>query len=420
MIEIKIPKLGPNMENATLVKWMFVSSSNVPKDAIILIIETDKVTFEVPAPASGLLYPVVSDGTTCNVGETVGYLAETQAEYEMLLNDQSLPQISRVETSGQAPFNGSSPPPVQDSSSRSYYYNKQRIMASPLAKAMASEYKLDLGAITGSGPNGRIIKADILEFMAMRTESISQQARQPDSQPSPVAGATNGTDNSVLEIIPIQGVRRIIFENMHNSLSQSAQLTLHTEASAEQIINLRNNTINYGYKVSYNSIFIKICATALRLHPKINASVDMNQILIWREIHIGLAMELDEGLIVPVIRNPDAKTISTIDKEVIALINKAKERKLVPHEIANGTFTITNLGFVDVDNFTPIIRPPESAILGIGRIVEKPWVKNGVIVPEKRITLSLTFDHRIIDGGPAGRFLRSIKEMVEEPLRIVY
>jgi len=206
---------------------------------------------------------------------------------------------------------------------------------------------------------------------------------------------------------------------MYQSLSQSAQLSLHTEACAEPLIALRERFSRDEEKVSFNAILVKISAMALRLHPKINASVEGDNIRVWRQVHIGVAMEANDALIVPVVRNPDIKTIREIDHEILELIQKTRENKLSPDDLANGTFTISNLGFADIDFFTPIIRPPETAILGVGRITKKPSVRNDHVIPEARIGLSLTFDHRIIDGAPGARFLKTIKEMVEEPLLMI-
>ncbi len=206
---------------------------------------------------------------------------------------------------------------------------------------------------------------------------------------------------------------------MFQSLSQSAQLTLHTEACAESLVALSERLNRDEQKISYNAILVKISALALRRHPKINASVDGDTVHVWRQIHIGLAMEANEALIVPVIRQPDMKTIREIDHEIRALIQKARENKLSLDDLVNGTFTISNLGFADIDYFTPIIRPPESAVLGVGRIVRKPGIRDDRVVPEARIGLSLTFDHRIIDGAPGARFLKTIKEMIEDPLLMI-
>ena len=282
---------------------------------------------------------------------------------------------------------------------------------SPVARKIAKESGIQLAAIEGSSPGGRIMKADVL------------QAVEGKKREATVAGGLSAGDSKrdkdILEDIPIRGVRRAIFENMHQSLSQSAQLTLHTEASADSLIVLRERLNKDDRKISYNAIFLKIVAMALRRHPKINASVEGDTIHIWKQIHIGLAMEANEALLVPVVRNPDLKTILEIDCDISDLIHRAGENKLSPDDLVNGTFTITNLGFADIDYFTPIIRPPESAILGVGRIVKKPGIKDDQVVPEARIALSLTFDHRIIDGAPGARFLNTIKEIVENPLMMI-
>jgi pyruvate/2-oxoglutarate dehydrogenase complex dihydrolipoamide acyltransferase (E2) component len=164
---------------------------------------------------------------------------------------------------------------------------------------------------------------------------------------------------------------------------------------------------------------MKICATALRLHPKINVSVDGDVIRVWRQIHIGLAMEHNDALIVPVVRNPDLKTIREIDTKIRELVERTRENSLSPDDLSNGTFTITNLGFAEIDGFTPILRPPESAILGVGRIVKQPSIRNDTVTVERKMTLSLTIDHRVIDGAPGARFLRSVKEIIEDPLLLV-
>lgn len=396
MIEIIIPKLGLTMEKARLVRWEFASGDEVRKGETILIIETDKVTFEVPAPADGIIHPVVENGTICAVEETVGYLAKDRKEYEQILKEHSVSEVKRETFE------------VKERS------EKHRIKASPLARSMAATHNLDLSAITGSGSGGRIVKADILGFLDQRTTGIEKKKAIPlEEIPRAIPR------KEISEKIPIQGVRRVIFDNMFHSLSQSAQLTLHTEACAEALISLRERLSQGGQKISYNAILIKISAMSLREHPRINASVKGDQILVWRQINIGLAMEANKALVVPVITCPDLKTIREIGHEIKDLIHKTRENRLSPDDLANGTFTISNLGFADIDHFTPIIRPPESAILGTGRITHKPVVRGDHVVPEARIGLSLTFDHRIIDGAPAARFLKTIKDMIEDPLLMV-
>ena len=291
---------------------------------------------------------------------------------------------------------------------------KGRIKASPLARKMAATHNLDLTKITDSGPGGTIVKADILRIME-KGETIPEEKVKELREERPDAVMVK----EVLESIPIKGIRRAIFDNMYQSLTQSAQISLHTEARAEAILDLRERVTINGQNLSFNAILMKITAMALRLHPQINASVDGDKIHVWRQIHIGLAMEADDDLIVPVIRNPDLKAIREIDREITELINKTRENRFSPDDFANGTFTISNLGFADIDHFIPIIRPPESAILGVGRITRKPVVIGNDVIPGVRIGLSLTFDHRIIDGTPAARFLKTIKETVEDPILMI-
>jgi pyruvate/2-oxoglutarate dehydrogenase complex dihydrolipoamide acyltransferase (E2) component len=168
-------------------------------------------------------------------------------------------------------------------------------------------------------------------------------------------------------------------------------------------------------KYSYNAILVKMVAKALQLHPRINASVEGHEIKVWRQVNIGVAMDSENGLIVPVIRNADQKSLYEVNQELNGFMVKIRENRLSPDDLVNGTFTISNLGFADIDHFTPILRPPESALLGVGRILEKPVVKNGEIRAEARMGLSVTFDHRIIDGAPAARFLKTVKEIIEDP-----
>ena len=403
MIEITIPKLGLTMESAKLVRWLLRSGDEVTEGTPALVIETDKVTYEVPAPASGILHPVAPEGKTCSVEETVGYVAKDQEEYERIVK-----QYPSSESEAAEILPGEEPSAMPPSGPPSGDHFK----SSPLARAMAAEHNLDLSAIKGTGPGGRIVRADILAALGEKAKLAAKRIEEI-AEPGP------SSRKEIRESIPIRGVRKIILDNMFQSLSQSAQLTIHTEASAEALVALRDRLAADGHKVSFNAILVKTAAMALRLHPKVNASVENDMIQVWRQIHIGLAMEANDALIVPVVRTPDRKTIRDIDCEIADLIKKLRENRLSPDDLLHGTFTITNLGSADIDFFTPIIRPPESAILGVGRIVNKPVVRKDTLVPEARLGLSLTFDHRIIDGAPGARFLKTIKDMIEDPLLLI-
>jgi pyruvate dehydrogenase E2 component (dihydrolipoamide acetyltransferase) len=400
MIDITIPKLGLTMESARIAGWKFRSGDEVKKGQTVLVIETDKVTYEVPAPETGIIHPVAPAGKDCAVEEIIGYIAETLEEYEAVVRKyppSEAEETEEVQAKTLAPPVESPLPPAPVVGGR--------MKASPLARSMAAARGLDLALIRGTGPRGRIVRADILRAMEERATG---------------AEARDALAKEVAESIPIRGIRKIIFDNMVLSLSHSAQLTIHTEASAESLLALKERLSSGDQEVSYNAILVKIAAMALRAHPRINASVQDGAITVWKQVHIGLAMEANDALIVPVVRSPDLKAIREIDAEITALVKKVRQNRLSPDDLVNGTFTITNLGFAEVDYFTPIIRPPESAILGVGRIAKKAVVKDDHVIPGARIGLSLTFDHRIIDGAPAARFLKTIQDLMEAPLLMMY
>jgi pyruvate/2-oxoglutarate dehydrogenase complex dihydrolipoamide acyltransferase (E2) component len=367
----------------------------------VLVLETDKVTFEMPAPGEGLLHPVAAAGSRIEVSQVVGYLAADATELKQLAA-----QVPAAETG--APQAAPAPAPVvAGAGAAAAAAASGRIKASPLARVMAKAHGIDLALIAGSGPGGRVVRADVL---AALEKGVAVKAA-----PAPaVAGA--GEFLSAAQEIPIAGVRRVIFKNMHASLATQAQLTLHTEASARAMVRLRGRMNSAGgAKVSFNAILVKVIAAALRSHPLVNASVEADRIKVWRQVHVGVAMDLGKGLIVPKVRHADTRSIREISAEIDRLVEAARAGTLGLDDLTLGTFTLTNLGAWEIDGFTPIVNHPESAILGVGRIVEKPVARDGQVVVEPCIALSLSFDHRIIDGAPGAAFLKTIKDMVEEP-----
>jgi pyruvate/2-oxoglutarate dehydrogenase complex dihydrolipoamide acyltransferase (E2) component len=399
-IEIAVPKLGLTMEEATLVCWKAAAGEMVKKEQIVLVLETDKVTFEMPSPGDGLLHPVAAPGSRIEVSQVVGYLAADPAELEKLAA-----QYPAAEPVAPAAAVAPSAPAAAGVQASAPAASGGRVQASPVAKAMAKAHGIDLGRIAGSGPAGRVVRADVLKAIE---QGIPAQAV---SAPAAAAGKLL----SAIQEIPIAGVRKVIFKNMHLSLATQAQLTLHTEASAEAMIRLRRRMNAAGAKVSYNAVLVKVIAQALKQHPLVNASVEGEVIKVWRQVHVGVAMDLGKGLIVPKVRNADAKSVREISADLDRLVEAARAGSLALDDLTLGTFTLTNLGAWDIDEFTPIVNHPESAILGAGRIVEKPVARNGQVAIEARLALSLSFDHRIIDGAPGAAFLKTIKDMIEEP-----
>jgi pyruvate/2-oxoglutarate dehydrogenase complex dihydrolipoamide acyltransferase (E2) component len=400
-IEIQVPKLGLTMEEATLVGWKFAAGEMVKKEQIVLVLETDKVSFEMPSPADGLLHPIVAPGSRIEVSQVVGYLAADETELSKLAAqypaaETAAPAVAAAAAAKPAAAAaGSSAPPVASG----------RVKSSPVARVMAKTHGIDLDLLAGSGPGGRIVRADVL--MAIEKGVPARAVPAPAGVPGELL--------SVVQEIPIAGVRKVIFKNMHLSLATQAQLTLHTEASAEAMIRLRSRLNASGAKVSYNAILVKVIAQALTQHPLVNASVDGEAIKVWRQVHVGVAMDVGRGLIVPKVRHAETKSIRAISADIDRLVEAARAGSLALDDLTLGTFTLTNLGAWDIDDFTPIVNHPESAILGVGRIVEKPVARNGQVAIEPRLALSLSFDHRIIDGAPGAAFLKTIKDFIEEP-----
>jgi len=401
-IEITVPKLGLTMEEATLVSWKAAAGDMVKKEQIVLVLETDKVTFEMPSPGDGLLHPVAAPGSRIEVSQVVGYLAADKAELAKLAA-----QHPAAETGAPAAAAAAASRPVAGAAGQTAAPAAAggRVKASPVARVMAQAHGIDLGLIAGTGPGGRVVRADVLKAIEKGVPAKAASA--------PAAAA--GELLSVVQEIPIAGVRKVIFRNMHLSLATQAQLTLHTEASAAAIMRLRSRLNAAGAKVSYNAVLVKVIAQALKQHPLVNAGVEGEVIKVWRQVHVGVAMDLGRGLIVPKVRNAEGKSIREISADIDRLVEAAKAGSLALDDLTLGTFTLTNLGAWDIDDFTPIVNHPESAILGAGRIVEKPVARDGQVVIEPRLALSLSFDHRIIDGAPGAAFLKTIKDMIEEP-----
>jgi pyruvate dehydrogenase E2 component (dihydrolipoamide acetyltransferase) len=270
---------------------------------------------------------------------------------------------------------------------------------------LAKEHGLDLGSIIGSGPDGRIVRDDVLQASTA-------------APPTPPVVETV-TPQQATEVIPMSGIREIIAERMTLSVQTNASVTLHTEVDATAFVELRRmlNDKLQAREVSltYTDLLVKVVANALGEHPRLNATLTDEGIQLLTEINIGVAVALEDGLVVPVVRNADKERLSEISAQVRSFAERARSNQLTPSELQGGTFTITNLGNFGIDAFTPIINPPESAILGVGRVLKKPVVHNDEIAIRSMLTLSLTFDHRVVDGAPAAQFLQTVAGYIQDP-----
>ncbi|UCC50239.1 MAG: 2-oxo acid dehydrogenase subunit E2 [Anaerolineaceae bacterium] len=379
LIDILIPEeMGP-VEECVIVAWFKREGDHVNHGDDLLIIQAEKVSFDVPSPATGTLSAIlVQQGEVAKLDQPLARIDINQADFEMM-SATVAPQPERAANL--------LPPPARE------------IRASPIAKRLARQRGIDLALVSGSGKGGRITEKDVRAF-------IETQLAQPKSV------AATPTDKNLS--IPMVGMRATIAQRMHQSLQDMAQITLHTEADATELVALRNR-LKHSQPVTYTDLFVKASALALRQHPQLNATLDGDIIKILPEINIGLAVALEDGLIVPVLRGADQLSPADLARVRVRLVKRARSNQLIPADLTGGTFTITNLGIYDIDAFTPIVNPPEAAILGIGRIVDKVVIYKDKIAQRSMITLSLSFDHRLVDGAPAAAFLQTIKQNLEQP-----
>lgn len=370
-----MPRLSLTMKEGTVVQWFKKEGDLVKKGEPLVEVLSEKATYEVEAPASGVLRKILAEeGMDVSVAGTLGIITAP---------DEELPEIEVA----------AAPPAVEAEEAVAVPERKvkerieRRIIASPAAKRFAREHGIDLTQIRGSGPDGRIIEEDVRSL-------IEEMRIMP----------------RVREVIPLTGIRKTAAERVSLSARTAPQSTITMEVDMSNAAELRGRV-----GVSYTDMLVKAVAKALTEHPIINSTLEKEQIKIFADINIGVAVATEMGLIVPVIRDANGKSLTEISSTLKELVEKAKQSKLAKEELTGGTFTITNLGMYGVDVFTPIINPPETAILGVGRVAEKPVVVEEKMVVRPVMQLSLTFDHRVVDGAPAAEFLQKVKQNLESP-----
>ena len=397
-VEVVMPKFGLTMTEGTIQQWFKSEGDTIKNGEALFEVETEKVLYEVEAPADGtvakLLYGIEA---VVGVGLPVAIIAEAGEEVAEV--------AARYADAAAAP--AAAPPepaPVAAAAAPAAPAEKRgRVPVTPAARKLAKEHGIDLSGVTGTGPRGRITREDVQKII----DSGGPAAPSPAPAATPAAAAD----------IPLRGMRKVIAERMHQSLQGSAQLTISTEVDATQLID-RRQEVRQEFNVTYTDFIVQACAHALKQHPRMNAALEGDIIRANTDIHVGLAVALDEGLIVPVVRDADKKSLKDIAAEAKTLAEKARASQLKLEEVSGGTFTVSNLGMYGVDAFTPIINAPQSGILGVGRIVEKPVVYRGEVTRRSMMVLSLTFDHRVIDGAPAGAFLQTVADLLAHGNRI--
>ena len=411
--EVILPKLGQTMEEGTIIEWVKKEGDPVKRGDLLFIFESDKATLEVEATARGFLRKIlVPVGEMVPVLTVVALITRTADEDIESYQVEGF-KVQRVEAKDSA----LEPAALQPSTLEpgTLHPATGRILASPRARKLAREKEVNLALVTGTGPKGRIVEQDVLAYLTLR-QDLGRPKETPTQPSAPPAEAL------AVESVPLTGLRRIIAERMAASDQATARVTLVTEADATAFVEARAQlkasvTEEWGFAPGYNDLLGIIVARALREFPYMNArlSADGQAIKRLPVVNLGMAVDTERGLLVPVIRNADQKGLRAFGTEFRALVERARAGKAMPDDLTGGTFTITNMGMHEIDAFTPIINLPEAAILGVGRIQPKPVVRDGEIVVRQMWTLSLVFDHRLVDGAPAARFLQWIKQLVENP-----
>ncbi|WP_428561233.1 MAG: dihydrolipoamide acetyltransferase family protein [Solidesulfovibrio sp. DCME] len=448
-VTVAMPKLGLTMKTGKVSKWLKAEGDAVTKGEALFEVETDKITNTVEAPEDGILYQiVVPAGATVPVGLVLGVIASPGETPERLEAGQA----------GEAPAGGGAKAAkATTTATAAPPAAPKEIIASPAAKRLARELGVDLAAVAGTGPGGRIKEEDVAAHheaasklpkitplaaviaakagLDIRTVTgtgergkITREDVERALHPEAAAadGATAVPDATAgVTVVPMTGLRRAIADNMAASLAQAAQLTLITEVDATESLAFlatvrAMHKKDPSFKVSLNDILILATSRALTRFPMMNATQVGDDIHIHADVNMGVAVAIEGGLIVPVLRAAHKKSLTTIAREAREIAGKARTGALSADDLAGGTFTISNMGRSPVDFFTPILKPTETGILGVGRVVEKPVVRQGAIVIRSMMGLSLTFDHRVIDGAPAGEFLKLLCQYVEQPSLILF
>jgi pyruvate dehydrogenase E2 component (dihydrolipoamide acetyltransferase) len=441
--KVVMEALSPTMEEGRLAKWLKNEGDAVKNGETLAEVETDKAIMELVARGEGVLRKrLLAEGDAAPVGQLIAVIAgadenidsivggaaaaPAQAKPAAAAKAEEAPQAAAppVAAKAQAPAAGpaqpaapaapAAPAPPLDGRGPASP-DGGRLRSSPLARRLASEQGLELGGIQGSGPGGRIIKRDIEAAVA------SGGTQRPAAQPA-AAAAVRAPSGEDFRDVALTQIRKTIARRLSESIGPIPTFYLTAEFDAERVGEMRSAMAGLGdaFKVSFNDIVIKAVATALTQHPEVNAHWLGDKIRYFSRVHVGMAVAVEDGLITPVIFDADRKRLSEISSEARELAKRARDRRLKPEEYTGSTFSVSNLGMFGIDQFTAIINPPEVGILAIGAIEEKLIVVDGVVTVRKRMRVTMSCDHRVVDGATGAKFLQTLRRMIENPLMLVY
>ncbi|HFT5899604.1 TPA: dihydrolipoamide acetyltransferase family protein [Bacillus cereus] len=396
-VEVVMPKLGMAMKEGIITSWNIKAGDNVAKGELIASINSEKIETEIEAPADGTVLDIaVSEDEGVPPGTVICYIGKPNEKVEM----QESTHVVEEKTSNIEVQN------VQNQEANGKEVSKQRIKISPVAKKIAKSENLDIKALVGTGPGGRITKADVLKALEVRV-NVLEISEQEESN-----------------VIPVTGMRKAIANRMHASLQNSAQLTLTMKVDVTDLVALHKEIAKVVQKRDDNKLTItdfvsRVAVLALREHKEMNSAYIDDAIHQFEHVHLGMAVALEKGLIVPAIRFANNLSLVELSKEIKNVAQKARAGSLSSDDMHGTTFTISNLGSFGIEYFTPVLNTPETGILGIGAIEHVPVYKGKKLKKGSMLPLSLTFDHRVLDGAPAAAFLRTIKHYLEEPITIL-
>jgi 2-oxoglutarate dehydrogenase E2 component (dihydrolipoamide succinyltransferase) len=418
-IEVRVPQLPESVADATLVAWRKQPGDAVTRDENLVDLETDKVVLEVPAPSAGVITELkVQNGATVTGGQLLAVIEEGAVAAAS----------AKAGEAGRTP--GETPQPSTAPSPAPAEAKTQGDKLAPSVRRLVEEHKLEPSSIHGSGRDGRITKGDVLTHLADKDKPKAGPAPAPASTPSPALrpstapAPADGKANRGERRVPMTRLRARIAERLVQAQSTAAMLTTFNEVDLKAVNELRARykerfEKEHGARLGFMSFFVKACVEALKRFPVVNASVDGNDIVYHEYYDVGVAVSTDRGLIVPVLRDADAMSFGEIEKSVVGYATRARDGALTLEELTGGTFTITNGGVFGSLLSTPILNMPQSAILGMHKIQERPVVIDGQVVVRPMMYVALSYDHRLIDGKDAVQFLVAVKESLEDPSRLL-
>ena len=386
---VKLPRLGQGMEAGTVVKWLKAEGDAVNRGEPLYELDTEKVTQEVEAEASGVLLKIVVTEGEVPVGATIAYIGEAGESIEA--STAGAPPEKPSPEAVLPPAAAVAPPPERREG--------ERIKASPLARRLAREQGVDLAAVQGTGPEGRIVAEDV--------ERAAAEAPAPSELTAPV---TEGVERR-----PLTSVRRTIARRLTEAWEIPVfQLVLSADMVAVNQLLERRRDLDPGAHVTVTDVLVKVCAAALMRHREVNVQYTDDELLVFPHANVGIAVATDRGLVVPVVHGAEHLTLAEVAAARADVVSRARERGLRHEDLDGGTFTISNLGMFGLDQFTAVLNPPEAAILAVGASSERPVVRDGLVVARPTMTMTLSCDHRAVDGAPAAEFLETVKAMLED------